>query len=139
MLPDLSVLWVIGAILVLAFVLDRWLFKPVLRVMRERETAVQTAMQAAEDAAAKATAATAEFDQKMGAARADLYKQMDERRKVGEAYRAELMAKTRQEVDQTVAEARSALDSQTAEARATLERDAQQLGREIADKVLGRQ
>ena len=138
MLPDLSVLWVIGAVLLLAFVLDRWLFKPVLRVMREREAAVKSAMQMAEDAAAKAQAATAEFDAKVGAARADLYKQMDERRKAGDAYRTELMAKTRADVDQTLAEARTQLGAQTAQARATLERDADQLGREIADKVMGR-
>ena len=124
MLPDLSVIWVIAAILVLAFVLDRWLFKPVLRVMRERESAVHSAMKMAEDAAAKAKAATAEFDQKMGAARADLYKQMDERRKVGEAYRNEVIAKTRGEVDKTLADARVELETQAAQARATQERDA---------------
>ena len=138
MLPDLSVLWVIGAILLLAVVLDRWLFKPILRVMRERETAVKSAIQMAEDAAAKAKSATAEFDQKIGVARTDLYKQMDERRKAGEAYRTELMARTREEIDKTLADARTELDSQTAQARATLDRDAEQLGREVADKVLGR-
>ncbi|MCX6537969.1 MAG: ATP synthase F0 subunit B [Acidobacteria bacterium] len=138
MLPDLSVLWVIAAILVLAVILDRWLFKPVLRVIRERETAVQSAMQMAEDATAKAKAASAEFDAKMGVARADLYKQLDERRKAGDAYRTELIAKTRGEVDKTLADARTQLDAQVAQARTTLERDADQLGREIADKVLGR-
>jgi F-type H+-transporting ATPase subunit b len=137
-LPDLSVVWVIAAILLLAFILDRWLFKPVLRVIRERETAVQSAMQAAEDAAAKAKAATAEFDAKMGAARTEIYKQLDERRKAGDAYRNELMAKTREEVDKTLADARTQLDAQVAQARTTLEHDADQLGREIADKVLGR-
>ena len=138
MLPNLSVVWVIAAILVLAFVLDRWLFKPILRVMGERQAAVTSAMKMAEGAAAKAKAATAEFEQKIGAARADLYKQMDERRKAGEAYRTEVMAKTRQEVDKTLADARVELDAQATQARATLERDAEQLGREIADKVLGR-
>jgi len=137
-LPNLSVVWVIAAILVLAFVLDRWLFKPILRVMSERQAAVTSAMKMAEDAAAKAKAATAEFEQKIGAARTDLYKQMDERRKAGEAYRTEVMAKTRQEVDKTLADARVELDAQAAQAKATLERDAEQLGREIADKVLGR-
>ena len=138
MLPNLSVVWVIAAVLVLAFVLDRWLFKPILRVMSERQAAVASAMKMAEDAAAKAKAATAEFEQKIGAARTDLYKQMDERRKAGEAYRTEVMAKTRQEVDKTLADARIELDAQATQARATLERDAEQLGREIADKVLGR-
>ena len=138
MLPNLSVLWVIAAILLLAVILNRWLFKPVLRVIAERETAVQSAMQMAEEATARARAASAEFDAKMGAARTDLYKQLDERRKAGDAYRAELMAKTRDEVDKTLADARMQLDAQVAEATTKLERDADQLGREIADKVLGR-
>jgi len=137
-LPNLSVLWVIAAILLLAVILNRWLFKPVLRVIAERETAVQSAMQMAEEATARARAASAEFDAKMGAARTDLFKQLDERRKVGDAYRAELMAKTRDEVDKTLADARTELDVQVAQATTKLERDADQLGREIADKVLGR-
>jgi len=138
MLPNLSVVWVIAAILLLAFILNRWLFKPVLRVIAEREAAVQSAMQMAEDATARARAASAEFDAKMGAARTDLYKQLDERRKAGDAYRTELMAKTRDEVDKTLADARTELDVQVAQATTKLERDADQLGREIADKVLGR-
>jgi len=137
-LPNLSVLWVIAAILLLAVILNRWLFKPVLRVIAERETAVQSAMQMAEEATARARAASAEFDAKMGAARTDLFKQLDERRKAGDAYRAELMAKTRDEVDKTLADARTELDVQVAQATTKLERDADQLGREIADKVLGR-
>jgi len=137
-LPDLSVFWVIGAILLLAVILNRWLFTPVLRVIRERETAVQTAMQMAQDATATAKAASAEFDAKIGAARADLYKQLDERRKAGDAYRTELIAKTRDEVDKKLADARTDLDAQVAQATTKLERDADQLGREIADKVLGR-
>ena len=138
MLPNLSVLWVIAAILLLAVILNRWLFKPVLRVIAERETAVQSAMQMAEEATARARAASAEFDAKMGAARIDLYKQLDERRKAGDAYRTELMAKTRDEVDKTLANARTELDVQVAQATTKLEQDADQLGREIADKVLGR-
>jgi F-type H+-transporting ATPase subunit b len=137
-LPDLSVVWVIAAILLLAVVLNHWLFKPVLRVIAERERAVQSAMRMAQDATTTAKAATAMFDAKLGAARADLYQQLDERRKAGDAYRDELMAKTRDEVDQTLADARTRLDQQVAQARTTLEHDADQLGREIADKVLGR-
>jgi F-type H+-transporting ATPase subunit b len=137
-LPDLSVFWVIAAVLLLAVILNHWLFKPVLRVMAERETAVQSAMQMAQEATAGAKAATAEFDAKLGAARSDLYQQLDKRRKAGEAYRTELMARTRDEVDKTLADARTQLDGQVAQARTTLEHDADQLGREIADKVLGR-
>jgi F-type H+-transporting ATPase subunit b len=137
-LPNLSVVFVIFAVVLLAFVLDRVLFKPLLRVMRERDTAIKSALQLAESATAKAQAASAEFDAHVTAARTDLYKQMDERRKAAEGYRNELMTKTRADVDEQLANAKAELEAQTAQARATLDQDAEQLGRDIAAKVLGR-
>ncbi len=138
MLPDISVVWVILAVLVLAFALDRVLFKPLVRTMQERESAVKSAMDLANSAAARAQAATAEFDSKLGAARADLYKQMDERRKAAEAYRTDLMARTKAEMDASLASAKTQLEQQSAQAKAQLEHDAEALGHEIARKVLGR-
>ena len=138
MLPDISVIWVILAVLALAFALDRVLFKPLVRVMRERDLAVKSAMDLANSATAKAQAATAEFDANVNAARADLYRHMDERRKVAEGYRADVMARTRDEVDASLASARSHLDTQAALARTQLEHDSEALGKEIAQKVLGR-
>jgi len=137
-LPNLSVLWVILAVLVLAFALDRLLFKPLVRVMREREAAITSALQMAQDAAAKAQAATTEFDAKVTAARADLYRQMDERRKAAEQFRTALMAQTKEEVDASLASAKITLDEQATRAKAKLEQDAEAIGREIAHKVLGR-
>lgn len=138
MLPDISVIWVILAVLVLASALDRVLFKPLVRVMRERELAVKSAMDLANRATAKAQAATAEFDANVTAARAELYKHMDERRKIAEGYRADVMARTRDEVEASLASARSQLDGEAALARTQLEHDADALGKEIAQKVLGR-
>lgn len=138
MLPDISLVWVIVAVLVLAFGLDRVLFRPLLRVIRERETAVKSAMDLAQDAASKAKAATDEFDASVAAARSDLYKQMDERRRAAEQYRSELMARTRAETDASLAAAREQLNEESAKARVQLEKDAEVLGREIAQKVLGR-
>jgi F-type H+-transporting ATPase subunit b len=137
-LPNLSVIFVIVAIVLLAVVLDRVLFKPLVRVMRERESAVKSALELAESAAARAQAATAEFDANVAAARADLYKQMDERRKAAESYRQDLVAQTRAEVGAQLAGAKAELEAQTAQARATLEAEAEELGRDIASKVLGR-
>jgi F-type H+-transporting ATPase subunit b len=138
-LPNLSVVFVIFAVVLLAFVLDRVLFKPLLRVMRDRDAAIKSALQLAESATAKAQAASADFDANVTAARADLYKQMDERRKAAEVYRNELMTKTRADVDGQLARARAELEAQTAQARARLDEDAEELGRDIAVKVLGRE
>ena len=139
MLPDLSVIFVLFAVILLAVVLDRVLFRPLLRVMRERADAVSSAISLAENATAKAQAATAEFDAKVTAARTDLYKQMDERRKAADGYRADLMAKTKTDVESQLSAARDTLRVQADQARATLDKDAEALGQQIAAKVLGRE
>ena len=64
---------------------------------------------------------------------------MDERRKAAEGYRHELMTKTRMDVDEQLANAKAELEAQTAQARVRLDEDAEQLGRDIASKVLGRE
>lgn len=138
MLPNLSVVVVVVAVVVLTVVLERVLFRPLLRVMHEREKAIRSATDLAEAAAAKARTATAEFDANVTAARAELYRQMDERRKAAEGYRNELVAETRAEVDAQLASAKAELEAQTAKARATLEAEADALGGAIAAKVLGR-
>src|SRR5260221_14584953 len=81
MLPNLSVLWVIFFILVLTFVVDRLLLKPVLGVIRRREAAIESARELARRSAAEAQAATVEFDRKTGAARAGMDREMGEMRR----------------------------------------------------------
>ena len=138
MLPNLSVLWVIFFILVLTFVVDRLLLRPVLGVIRRREEAIESARELARRSAAEAQAATAEFDRKTTAARAEMYREMDEMRRAALGRRAEIVAQTRAEAEAQVAEAMTRLDSEAAAARRTLEADAQALGAAAAERILGR-
>jgi F-type H+-transporting ATPase subunit b len=138
MLPNLSVLWVIFFILVLTFVVDRLLLKPVLGVIRRREEAIESARDLARRSAAEAQAAAEEFDRKTTAARAEMYREMDEMRRVALGRRAEVVAQTRAEAEAQVAAAIARLDAEAAEARRKLEADAQALGAAAADKILGR-
>jgi F-type H+-transporting ATPase subunit b len=138
MLPNLSVLWVIFFILVLTFVVDRLLLKPVLAVIRRREEAIESARELARRSATEAQAATAEFERKTGAARAEMYREMDEMRRAALGQRAEIVAQTRAEAEAQVAAAITRLDAEAADARRKLEVDAQALGAAAAEKILGR-
>ena len=71
MLPDLSIFWVVFFVLVLTGVLNQLLFKPLQRVMAEREHTMRSARELAERSAAEARAATSEFEAKTSAARAE--------------------------------------------------------------------
>jgi F-type H+-transporting ATPase subunit b len=138
MLPNLSVLWVIFFILVLTFIVDRLLLKPVLGVIRRREEAIESARALARHSATEAQAAAEEFDRKTAAARADMYREMDEMRRVALSRRTEILALTRTEAEAQVAGALKRLDAEAAEARRRLEIDAQALGAAAAERILGR-
>ena len=138
MLPNLSVLWVIFFILVLTFVVDRLLLRPVLGVIRKREDAIESARALARRSATEAQVATAEFDRKTGAARAEMYREMDEMRRAALGRRADIVAETRAEAEAQVADAITRLDREAAEARRTLEAEAQVLGAAAAERILGR-
>lgn len=138
MIPDLSVVWVIVFVLLLSVLLDRLLLRPLTRVMGEREGAIRSARELAETSRARAQAASDEFEAKTRAARADLYRQMDEKQRAALATRAELVAQTRREVERSTEEATGRIRSQAAAAQAELDRSADALATAIVERVLGR-
>ena len=138
MLPNLSVIWVIFFILVLTGVVDRLLLRPVLGVVRKREEAIESARALAQRSIVEAKAATDEFERKMSAARAELYREMDDMRRAALNRRAEIVAQTRAEAETQVADASRRLEAEAREAKARLEAEAQALGLAAAEKILGR-
>jgi F-type H+-transporting ATPase subunit b len=137
-LPDLSVVWVICFVLLLTAVLNRLLFKPVLRVIAERERAVASARELADRSAIQARAAAAEFERQTREARAELYRQMDEMRRAATNTRVQILAETRAEAEAEVTAASAQLKAQADEARRTLEAEADALGVQVAERILGR-
>ena len=138
MLPDLSVVWVIFFVLLLTAVLNRLLFKPLLRVMEERQRAITSARELAERSALEAKRAAAEFDRKTGEARADLYRQMDEMRRTAMDERAAILVRTREEAESEIAAASAKLQAEADDARRRLSTDAESLGAAVAERILGR-
>lgn len=138
MIPDLSVIWVIVFVLFLSVVLDRLLFRPLVRVMDERERAIQSAREVADASAVRAQAALAELDAKRVEARGEVYRQMDEVRRQAGGRRSELIERTRAEAGAAIREATARIRAQADDASARLEREAEELAGAIAERVLGR-
>ena len=138
MIPDLSVGWVIFFVLVLSVVLDRLLLRPVMRVMNERDGAIRSARELAESSRSRAQSAVDELEAKTRSARAEIYGQMDEKRRGALERRAEIVAETRREVERSMADATGRIRTQATAAHAQLERDADTLATIIVERVLGR-
>src|SRR3954469_10590789 len=103
--PDLSVLWVIFFVLVLTILLDRLLFRPLQAVMHQRAEATRSARELAERSASEARAAAEEFERQTAAARAEVYRQMDEMRKAALAERTDILTQTRAQAEAEIAAA----------------------------------
>ena len=138
MIPDLSALWVIAALLTCTFLLNTLVFQPVLRVIEARFKAVADARELAQTASDRATVAATEYAQQLNAARSDVYRQMDEKRRVALESRAALLGETRATVERELKGATERLKQETQEARASLEHEADALAGAIVSRVLGR-
>ena len=136
--PDITTLWVVGFLLLCTVLLNTLVFKPILRIIEERAGAVRGAKELADSAAQKASAAAAEYDQKLNTARAEVYRQMDDMRKAALDKRAEVLASTRATVEQELRVATERVQKESDEARAALDRDASNLAGAIVSRVLGR-
>ena len=136
--PDITTLWVVGFLLLCTYLLNSLVFRPILQVIDQRSNAVRGARELADSAAHKATAAAAEYDQKLNAARTDVYQQMDNMRKSALDKRAELLAATRSTVTQELSAATARVQQESTDARTALDRDANTLAGAIVSRVLGR-
>ena len=87
----------------------------------------------------KQRAATAEFEQKTAAARAEIYRQMDDMRRTALAERTEILdRRPGRRPKPEIAAASAQLQADTEEARRRLAADAEALGAEAAERILGR-
>lgn len=138
MIPDLSSLWVIVFLLLTTYLLNTLIFQPILKVIEARSKAVSDARDLAQSAAERATAANTEYSQQLNAARTEVYRQMDEKRRTALEQRAALLGETRATVERELSEATERVQRQAADARAILDREADTMAGAIVSRVLGR-
>jgi F-type H+-transporting ATPase subunit b len=138
LIPDITTLWVIGFVLLTVFLVNTLIFKPILAVIEARLKAVSDARELATTAADRAKAASAEYGDKLGAARGQVYQEMDEKRRAALAARAAVIGETKATVERELAEATTRVRQEATAARAALDRDAETLAGAIVSRVLGR-
>ena len=138
MIPDITTLWVIVLVLLTIFLVNTLIFKPILAVIEARLKAVSDARTLAQTAAERARAASAEYNDKLGAARSEVYREMDEKRRAALASRSATLGETKAVVERDVTEASTRVRHEAAAARATLDREAEAIADTIVARVLGR-
>jgi F-type H+-transporting ATPase subunit b len=125
-------------VLLLFLYLRSMFFKPLERVLAERREATEGARKKAAEALDRAQAKAAAYEEKMRAARNDLYREQEEiRRKWRDDQGAQLMA-ARQSSEASVKEAKAQIALEASQAKSDLAANSQLLADQITKAILQR-
>jgi F-type H+-transporting ATPase subunit b len=123
-------------IILLHFYLKAVFFKPLAKVLHEREEATAGARRRAEDSLAKAEEKARQYEELLRQARNEIYKEQEETRKKWQAEQAAQIAEATRRAKEMVASAKEQIAAETAAARLALEAESRTLAAQIAGKVL---
>ncbi|OYT71068.1 MAG: hypothetical protein CFK52_09095 [Chloracidobacterium sp. CP2_5A] len=132
--PDWSLFVTVGIFLLVAYLLNVLVFKPVMTVLDERSRLTGDVRQALSDYDQR----LAEYEAALRAGRVAAAKIIEERRAAALQRRGEVIESAKQSAAAEVAAATQALAAQVAAAKETLARDAEQVAASIAETILGR-
>lgn len=136
--PDGSLLFIIVLFLLFVFVMNRLLYRPIGRVLDERQTLTEGAANEARAAARRYQARLAEYEASIRQARAESYRQLEDKRAQALEERRHLIEDAKQKASAEIEQAKSEIGQQTDSARAALEAESRQIADRISRTILGR-
>jgi F-type H+-transporting ATPase subunit b len=120
------IIWTIVTFVILAAVLAKFAWKPILAMLSERENQIRDALAQADKARSEAAEMMKQNEQNLARAEAEYQKMVREGKMLAEKMKEEIVAKARQQADQVLARAND-------EIQRNLEAAKQQLRAEVAD------
>jgi len=123
-------------VIFLHFYLKRMFFRPMEKVLRERFEATEGARKLAEQALARASARTAEYEAAIRAARFEIYQAQEQFYKQLQDSQQAQIAASRQSAEAAVHSARAQLAHDVEEAKLSLASSSEKLAAEIAESIL---
>jgi F-type H+-transporting ATPase subunit b len=138
LVPDGTLLLHIALILVMVFVLNATLFKPINRILEERERRTRGQLNEARDTLRRVEERMSAYERSLREARAEGYRLMEEVRAEAMRERQERLSGVREEIERSLAQEKESVHAQAEEARATLDTDAARIAAEIGSHILHR-
>jgi len=136
--PDGSLVFVLVLFLILVFVLNRILFRPIGRVLDERQTLTEGAANEARAARRSYETRLAEYEATIRQARAESYKRSEQERAAAVEERRRLIDDAKHHAHEQIERAKQEIEQQVVQARAALESESRQIAERISRTVLGR-
>ena len=138
LVPDGTLILHVIIILVMVYVLNATLFKPINQILASREKRTRGRLSEAQEITQGVQEKLSDYERSLRQARTEAYALAESQRAEAMKERQQKINEMREQLAQSIAGEKAAIEEQAARARATLEVDARQIAREIGSRVLNR-
>lgn len=138
LVPDGTLFVHIAIILLMVFILNRTLFRPVNHVLEERGKRTHGRSDEAKKTIERVQESALRYDRMLREARVESYHTMERHRAEAMNERQQRIAVVREEVSSSIEQEKKSIGDQTAEARTTLEGEARRVAASVSAQILGR-
>jgi F-type H+-transporting ATPase subunit b len=138
LVPDGTLILHVLIILVMVYVLNATLFKPINRILEARDQRTKGRLSEAHQILKNVSEQLASYERQLRQARGEAYALSESERTVAMQERQEKLNEMRQQLSESIAREKKAIERQADEARGTLEVESRRLAREIGSRVLSR-
>lgn len=138
LIPDGTIVIHIAIIITMVFVLNRFLFRPIGRVLAERETRTHGRTGEAREVIRRVAESLSRYENGLRQARAEGYTLLEQQQSEAYSERQRKVALVRKEVEEQIAEQKREIQAQADAARATLGDEARRVASNIRSQLLGR-
>ena len=133
------IFWMCVTFLTILFLLRKFAWKPILKMIKDREESIDNAIKSAEKAREEMKELQAGNERILNEARAERDAMMKEARDTKDAIIAEAKAKAKSEADRLIAQARETINNEKLAAITELKNQVAALSIDIAEKILKEQ
>ena len=138
LVPDGTLVLHVIIILVMVYVLNATLYKPINQILASREKRTKGRLSEAQEIMVSVTDKTNEYENSLRQARTEAYAYSEAQRAEAMKDRQQRLNEMRGELAESVAREKHAIDEQAAGARAALGTEARQIAAEIGSRILNR-
>lgn len=138
LVPDGTLILHVIIILVMVWILNKTLYKPINRILEAREKRTRGRMSEAQEILTDVGEKVSNYERQLRQARAEGYALAEQERTAAMQERQGKLNEMRQQLSESIAQEKQTLQTQVEEARVTLDSESLRIAREIGERVLDR-
>jgi len=138
LVPDGTLILHVIIILVMVWILNKTLYKPINRILEAREKRTHGRMSEAQEILTDVGEKVSNYERQLRQARAEGYALAEQERTAAMQERQGKLNEMRQQLSESIAQEKQTIKTQVEEARVTLDSESRRIAREIGERVLDR-